>query len=166
ETLIKIKRGHAEGLAGFTDSCAANDEESSMVSNEPDVEYTEVVHPRPLDPARVPPKEGTDTVYSELQNSPHGATDHHEYVTQRCQAEGARETAVKVSRQEQRHLGWGPAYFLIAPSDQQSHMTSSPISASTVPQHALITNCVSLHDDVCCPLSAVPSVLSPQCCPL
>ncbi|KAI4799317.1 hypothetical protein KUCAC02_017016 [Chaenocephalus aceratus] len=50
-----------------------------MVSNEPDVEYTEVVHPRPLDPARVPPKEGTDTVYSELQNSPHGATDHHEY---------------------------------------------------------------------------------------
>lgn len=31
---------------------AANDEESSMVSNEPDVEYTEVVHPRPLDPAR------------------------------------------------------------------------------------------------------------------
>ncbi|XP_033947789.1 platelet endothelial cell adhesion molecule isoform X4 [Pseudochaenichthys georgianus] len=38
----------------------ANDEESSMVSNEPDVEYTEVVHPRPLDPAR-------------------GATDHHEY---------------------------------------------------------------------------------------
>ncbi|KAK5900040.1 hypothetical protein CesoFtcFv8_009454 [Champsocephalus esox] len=57
----------------------ANDEESSMVSNEPDVEYTEVVHPRPLDPARVPPKKGTDTVYSELQNSPHGATDHHEY---------------------------------------------------------------------------------------
>ncbi|XP_034096272.1 platelet endothelial cell adhesion molecule isoform X2 [Gymnodraco acuticeps] len=57
----------------------ANDEESSMVSNEPDVEYTEVVHPRPLDPARVPPKKGTDTVYSELQNSPHGATDHHDY---------------------------------------------------------------------------------------
>ncbi|XP_029292437.1 platelet endothelial cell adhesion molecule isoform X2 [Cottoperca gobio] len=38
----------------------ANDEESSMVSNEPDVEYTEVVHPRPLDPAR-------------------GAADHHDY---------------------------------------------------------------------------------------
>lgn len=31
---------------------AANDEESSMVSKEPDVEYTEVVHPRPVDPAR------------------------------------------------------------------------------------------------------------------
>lgn len=27
----------------------------------------------------VPPKKGTDTVYSELQNSPHGATDHHDY---------------------------------------------------------------------------------------
>ncbi|KAM9363447.1 platelet endothelial cell adhesion molecule isoform 4-T4 [Symphorus nematophorus] len=38
----------------------ANDEESSMVSNEPDVEYTEVVHPRPVDPAR-------------------GAADHHDY---------------------------------------------------------------------------------------
>ncbi len=31
---------------------AANDEESSVVSSEPDVEYTEVVHPRPVDPAR------------------------------------------------------------------------------------------------------------------
>ncbi|XP_032392751.1 platelet endothelial cell adhesion molecule isoform X6 [Etheostoma spectabile] len=39
---------------------AANDEESSVVSNEPDVEYTEVVHPRPVDPAR-------------------GASDHHDY---------------------------------------------------------------------------------------
>ncbi|XP_070769805.1 platelet endothelial cell adhesion molecule isoform X3 [Enoplosus armatus] len=50
---------------------AANDEESSEVSNEPDVEYTEVVHPQPADPARVPVRKGTDTVYSELQNSPH-----------------------------------------------------------------------------------------------
>ncbi|XP_031140443.1 platelet endothelial cell adhesion molecule isoform X3 [Sander lucioperca] len=58
---------------------AANDEESSMVSKEPDVEYTEVVHPRPVDPARVPLRKGTDTVYSELQNSPHGAADHHDY---------------------------------------------------------------------------------------
>ncbi|XP_032392742.1 platelet endothelial cell adhesion molecule isoform X5 [Etheostoma spectabile] len=58
---------------------AANDEESSVVSNEPDVEYTEVVHPRPVDPARVPLRKGTDTVYSELQNSPHGASDHHDY---------------------------------------------------------------------------------------
>ncbi|XP_074487158.1 platelet endothelial cell adhesion molecule isoform X4 [Sebastes fasciatus] len=58
---------------------AANDEESSVVSNEPDVEYTEVVHPRPVDPARVPLRKGTDTVYSELQNSPHGAADLHDY---------------------------------------------------------------------------------------
>ncbi|XP_051802318.1 platelet endothelial cell adhesion molecule isoform X4 [Acanthochromis polyacanthus] len=58
---------------------AGNDEESSMVSNEPDVEYTEVVHPRSADPARVPLRKGTDTVYSELQNSPHGAADHHDY---------------------------------------------------------------------------------------
>ncbi|XP_034393347.1 platelet endothelial cell adhesion molecule isoform X2 [Cyclopterus lumpus] len=57
----------------------ANDEESSMVSNEPDVEYTEVVHPRPVDPARVLMRKGTDTVYSELQNSPHGAAEHHDY---------------------------------------------------------------------------------------
>ncbi|XP_037115282.1 platelet endothelial cell adhesion molecule isoform X5 [Syngnathus acus] len=57
----------------------ANDEESSMVSNEPDVEYTEVVHPQPADPSRAPLKKGTETVYSELQNSPHGADDHHGY---------------------------------------------------------------------------------------
>ncbi|XP_076001527.1 platelet endothelial cell adhesion molecule isoform X3 [Genypterus blacodes] len=56
---------------------AANDEESSVMSNEPDVEYTEVVHPQPADPTRaVPLRKGTDTVYSELQNSPHGADDH------------------------------------------------------------------------------------------
>ncbi|XP_067115680.1 platelet endothelial cell adhesion molecule isoform X2 [Osmerus mordax] len=52
-----------------------NDEESSAVSSEPDVEYTEVVHPRPMDPARVPLRKGTDTVYSELQNSPTGLGD-------------------------------------------------------------------------------------------
>ncbi|XP_033985177.1 platelet endothelial cell adhesion molecule isoform X3 [Trematomus bernacchii] len=80
---FKSKRVRVEGAAVSVWSERrpeeANDEESSMVSNEPDVEYTEVVHPRPLDPARVPPKKGTDTVYSELQNSPHGATDHHDY---------------------------------------------------------------------------------------
>ncbi|XP_034096273.1 platelet endothelial cell adhesion molecule isoform X3 [Gymnodraco acuticeps] len=80
---FKSKRVRVEGAAVSVWSerrpAEANDEESSMVSNEPDVEYTEVVHPRPLDPARVPPKKGTDTVYSELQNSPHGATDHHDY---------------------------------------------------------------------------------------
>ncbi|XP_054460964.1 platelet endothelial cell adhesion molecule isoform X2 [Anoplopoma fimbria] len=58
---------------------AVNDEESSVMSNEPDVEYTEVVHPRPVDPAKVPLRKGTETVYSELQNSPHGAADHHDY---------------------------------------------------------------------------------------
>lgn len=58
---------------------AAIDEESSMASSEPDVEYTEVVHPQPADPARVPLRKGTETVYSELQNSPHGAADHHDY---------------------------------------------------------------------------------------
>ncbi|XP_061626001.1 platelet endothelial cell adhesion molecule isoform X1 [Phyllopteryx taeniolatus] len=57
----------------------ANDEESSMVSNEPDVEYTEVVHPQPADPSRAPLRKGTETIYSELQNSPHGAEDHHGY---------------------------------------------------------------------------------------
>ncbi|XP_051241154.1 platelet endothelial cell adhesion molecule isoform X3 [Dicentrarchus labrax] len=58
---------------------ADSDEESSVKSNEPDVEYTEVVHPGPVDPARVPFRKGTDTVYSELQKSPHGAADHHDY---------------------------------------------------------------------------------------
>ncbi|XP_065819202.1 platelet endothelial cell adhesion molecule isoform X7 [Labrus bergylta] len=58
---------------------SADDEESSLESNEPDVEYTEVVHPQPADPERAPLKKGTDTVYSELQNSPHGAADHHDY---------------------------------------------------------------------------------------
>ncbi|XP_072319334.1 platelet endothelial cell adhesion molecule isoform X2 [Eucyclogobius newberryi] len=54
-------------------------EENSVVSNEPDVEYTEVVHPRSADPARAPQKKGTDTVYSELQNSPHDEADRQPY---------------------------------------------------------------------------------------
>ncbi|XP_019939251.2 platelet endothelial cell adhesion molecule isoform X2 [Paralichthys olivaceus] len=58
---------------------AANDEESSVVSSEPDVEYTEVVHPQPVDTVRVPLRKGTDTVYSELKNPPHGAADPHDY---------------------------------------------------------------------------------------
>ncbi|KAM7009975.1 platelet endothelial cell adhesion molecule isoform 2-T2 [Tautogolabrus adspersus] len=58
---------------------SADEEESSLESNEPDVEYTEVVHPQPADPERAPLRKGTDTVYSELQNSPHGAADHHDY---------------------------------------------------------------------------------------
>lgn len=55
------------------------DDEISTVSNEPEVEYTEVVHPRSADPTTSPLRKGTDTVYSELQNSPHGAADHHDY---------------------------------------------------------------------------------------
>ncbi|KAG7238230.1 hypothetical protein INR49_031145 [Caranx melampygus] len=50
-----------------------------VVSSEPDVEYTEVVHPQPADDARVPLRKGTDTVYSELKNLPHGAAGHHDY---------------------------------------------------------------------------------------
>lgn len=46
-----------KGLAFFTTNFdhifdAANDEESSVVSSEPDVEYTEVVHPQPAGTAR------------------------------------------------------------------------------------------------------------------
>ncbi|KAM4750240.1 platelet endothelial cell adhesion molecule isoform 2-T2 [Anableps anableps] len=58
---------------------AETDDEISTVSNEPEVEYTEVVHPRSADSTRNPLRKGTDTVYSELQNSPHGAADHHDY---------------------------------------------------------------------------------------
>ncbi|XP_014895589.1 platelet endothelial cell adhesion molecule isoform X1 [Poecilia latipinna] len=58
---------------------AETDDDLSTLSNEPEVEYTEVVHPRSSDPAKNPLRKGTDTVYSELQNSPHGATDHHDY---------------------------------------------------------------------------------------
>uniref|UniRef100_A0A673ZUV7 Platelet endothelial cell adhesion molecule-like n=1 Tax=Salmo trutta TaxID=8032 RepID=A0A673ZUV7_SALTR len=58
-----------------------SDGESSAASNnEPDVEYTEVVHRQPVDPARVPLRKGTETVYSEVQNSPTGASgDHYDY---------------------------------------------------------------------------------------
>ncbi|XP_045074504.1 platelet endothelial cell adhesion molecule [Coregonus clupeaformis] len=58
-----------------------SDVESSAASNnEPDVEYTEVVHRQPVDPARVPLRKGTETVYSEVQNSPTGAPgDHYDY---------------------------------------------------------------------------------------
>ncbi|MED6243827.1 hypothetical protein ATANTOWER_027689 [Ataeniobius toweri] len=48
------------------------DDEISTLSNEPEVEYTEVVHSHSADPSRSPLRKGTDTVYSELQNSPHG----------------------------------------------------------------------------------------------
>ncbi|CAL8389081.1 unnamed protein product [Arctogadus glacialis] len=51
---------------------AASDEDASVGSREPDVEYTEVVHPQPTDPTKVVLKEGTDTVYAELQDAPPG----------------------------------------------------------------------------------------------
>ncbi|XP_036385508.1 platelet endothelial cell adhesion molecule isoform X2 [Megalops cyprinoides] len=55
------------------------DEQSSEESpKEPDVEYTEVVHPQPADSLRAPLRKGTDTVYSELQNS-QGVADHAGY---------------------------------------------------------------------------------------
>ncbi|XP_053713578.1 uncharacterized protein pecam1b isoform X2 [Synchiropus splendidus] len=56
-------------------SRAASAVESRAMTAEPDVEYTEVVHPQPKDPARAPLRKGTDTVYSELQTSSHGAAD-------------------------------------------------------------------------------------------
>uniref|UniRef100_A0A3Q2SRU9 Platelet endothelial cell adhesion molecule n=1 Tax=Fundulus heteroclitus TaxID=8078 RepID=A0A3Q2SRU9_FUNHE len=56
-----------------------SDDEISTASNDPEVEYTEVVHPRSEDPTRSPLRKGTDTVYSELQNSLQGAADHHDY---------------------------------------------------------------------------------------
>lgn len=48
---------HAEGLVCVTQNflhvlAAASDEESSVTSSEADVEYTEVVHPQPVDPAK------------------------------------------------------------------------------------------------------------------
>ncbi|XP_011482365.1 platelet endothelial cell adhesion molecule isoform X1 [Oryzias latipes] len=58
---------------------ADNEEDHSTVSNEPDVEYTEVVHPRSAEAARAPLRRGTDTVYSELQNSTHGPPEGHDY---------------------------------------------------------------------------------------
>lgn len=52
-----------------------------------------------------------------------------------------RETAVTVSRQEQRHLGRGfLPYRPVRSTLWSSQITSRPISAlHTVPQHALIT---------------------------
>ncbi|KAK0154224.1 hypothetical protein N1851_003699 [Merluccius polli] len=61
---------------------AASDEETSVALHEPDVEYTEVVHPQPAHLAKGPPKKkGTDTVYTELQNAPIcvAAAAEHEY---------------------------------------------------------------------------------------
>ncbi|XP_053493644.1 platelet endothelial cell adhesion molecule isoform X2 [Ictalurus furcatus] len=42
---------------------------------EPNVEYTEVLHPQTTDPARVPLRQGTDTVYSEVQRPTSGSSE-------------------------------------------------------------------------------------------
>ncbi|XP_057183072.1 platelet endothelial cell adhesion molecule isoform X2 [Triplophysa rosa] len=55
------------------------DQEIAGSPNEGDVEYTEVVHPQHLDPARILLRKGTDTVYSELQTS-QGAAEHLNHV--------------------------------------------------------------------------------------
>ncbi|XP_051996677.1 platelet endothelial cell adhesion molecule isoform X3 [Xyrauchen texanus] len=51
------------------------DQDSEGSPFEGDIEYTEVVHPQPVDPVRIPLRKGTDTVYSELQTS-QGAPEH------------------------------------------------------------------------------------------
>ncbi|XP_056102126.1 platelet endothelial cell adhesion molecule isoform X2 [Rhinichthys klamathensis goyatoka] len=45
------------------------DQDSLQSPNEGVVEYTEVVHPQPVDPTQIPLRKGTETVYSELQTS-------------------------------------------------------------------------------------------------
>ncbi|CAN9510781.1 unnamed protein product [Ophioblennius macclurei] len=57
------------------------DEDDCLQPNEPEVEYTEVVHPHSADAARGPVRRGAETVYSELQGAPppHGADDHLHY---------------------------------------------------------------------------------------
>ncbi|XP_063057452.1 platelet endothelial cell adhesion molecule isoform X3 [Engraulis encrasicolus] len=57
-------------------SSDSSDRSSVHSQHGPEVEYTEVVHPQPVDPARVPLKKGTDTVYSELQTGPQDPSEH------------------------------------------------------------------------------------------
>ncbi|XP_030638260.1 platelet endothelial cell adhesion molecule [Chanos chanos] len=59
----------------------SSEQSSTDTPSEADVEYTEVVHPQPVDPTRVPLRKGTDTVYSELQTSLHGAPERVSYVS-------------------------------------------------------------------------------------
>ncbi|XP_040891547.1 platelet endothelial cell adhesion molecule isoform X3 [Toxotes jaculatrix] len=61
---------------------AANDEESSAVSSEPDVEYTEVVHPQPVDTARGAPDHHDygSVAYAELQGEQPEISHHPPYV--------------------------------------------------------------------------------------
>ncbi|KAJ8264136.1 hypothetical protein GJAV_G00145600 [Gymnothorax javanicus] len=57
----------------------SNDQSCGESQKEPDVQYTEVVHPQAADGIQAPVKKGTDTVYSELQNSPQGVADQSGY---------------------------------------------------------------------------------------
>lgn len=57
-------------------SSGSSDRSTTRSHNDPDVEYTEVVHPHSTDPARAPLKKGTDTVYSELQTAPQDSCQH------------------------------------------------------------------------------------------
>ncbi|XP_056265766.1 platelet endothelial cell adhesion molecule isoform X3 [Pseudoliparis swirei] len=102
----RVERATARSSVCVTECIlsAARDEESSVVSNEPDVEYTEVVHPRPVDPNRAGLlRKGPDTVYSELQSAPHGAADHLDYGSVEY-AELSREQAeVNHQRPEVNH---------------------------------------------------------------
>ncbi|XP_062401411.1 platelet endothelial cell adhesion molecule isoform X3 [Sardina pilchardus] len=76
----KAKRvGVNVGPSVWTERPSSSDSSSrsSVHSHgDPNVEYTEVVHPQPVDPARVPLKKGTDTVYSELQTAPLDPSEH------------------------------------------------------------------------------------------
>ncbi|KAJ8363598.1 hypothetical protein SKAU_G00124290 [Synaphobranchus kaupii] len=56
-----------------------DNQSSEEAPKEPDVEYTEVVHLQPADGSRAPVRKGTDTVYSELQNSSQGVADQSGY---------------------------------------------------------------------------------------
>ncbi|KAJ8399718.1 hypothetical protein AAFF_G00408230 [Aldrovandia affinis] len=66
-----------------------DDQSSEEAPKEPDVEYTEVVHPQPADSARAPVRKGTDTVYSELQNS-QGVAEHPEHAGEQGAVEYAQ----------------------------------------------------------------------------
>lgn len=65
---------------------------------------------------------------------------------QRSQAESERETAVKVSRQEQRHLGWGLLPYRPIRS-AESHYFLAHLSQHCPPAcfNHRCTNCLSLH---------------------
>ncbi|KAM9491259.1 LOW QUALITY PROTEIN: platelet endothelial cell adhesion molecule [Salvelinus alpinus] len=90
---------------------ACDGESSAVSNNEPDVEYTEVVHCQPVDPARVPLRKGTESVYSEVQNSPSGAPGDHynyqgsvEYAYLNGDQTGVNQDMLEVNHQEHHDL--------------------------------------------------------------